>query len=161
MQLPTIGRINLLQAKIYLEPNFQFCTPFYFNKGVLANWKYTIGPAFQLSVQVEHATANNWECWASVSTNIFLPKNFQCCTHLILIWTCRKIWTSIFIPLFKDVHICNFFSTFFRLFPHWIWFLDNQNRFYFIVKRLKNSFFICLRRPFLCQFHVAKALQNI
>ena len=112
MQLPTIGRIKILQAKIFLEPNFQFCTHFYFNKGALANWKYTIGPAFQLSVQVEHATANNWECWASVSTNIFLPKNFQCCTHLILIWTCRKIWTSIFIPLFKDVHICNFFSTF-------------------------------------------------
>merc|ERR1712037_784374 len=32
---------------------------------------------------------------------------------------------------------------------------------YFIVKRLKKSFLICLRRPFLCQFHVAKALQNI
>ena len=47
-----------------------------------------------------------------------------------------------------------------RLFFIWIWFLDIQNRFYFIV-RLKNSFFICLRRPFLCQFHVAKALQNI
>ena len=29
------------------------------------------------------------------------------------------------------------------------------------LKRLKISFFICLRRPFLCQFHVAKALQNI
>ena len=26
------------------------------------------------------------------------------------------------------------------LFSHWIWFLDTQNRFYFIVKRLKNAF---------------------
>ena len=26
------------------------------------------------------------------------------------------------------------------LFTHWIWFIDTQNRFYFIVKRLKNAF---------------------
>ena len=32
---------------------------------------------------------------------------------------------------------CEFFETFLRLFCHWIWFLDIQNRFYFIVKRLK------------------------
>ena len=25
------------------------------------------------------------------------------------------------------------------LFTHWIWFIDTQNRFYFIVKRLKNA----------------------
>ena len=35
---------------------------------------------------------------------------------------------------------CNFLKTLLRLFFHWIWFLDIQNRFYFIVKRLKNSF---------------------
>ena len=71
-----------------------------------------------------------------------------------------KVTLWIFFDFFIKLR-CEFFSTFFRLFPHWIWFLDIQNRFYFIVKRLKNSFLICLRRPFLCQFHVAKALQNI
>ena len=33
------------------------------------------------------------------------------------------------------------------LFSYWIWFLDTQNRFYFIVKRLKNAilmYFYCL-----------------
>ena len=30
------------------------------------------------------------------------------------------------------------------LFTHWIWFIDTQNRFYFIVKRLKNAFLMYL-----------------
>ena len=30
------------------------------------------------------------------------------------------------------------------LFSHWILFLDTQNRFYFIVKRLKNASFMCI-----------------
>ena len=54
-----------------------------------------------------------------------------------------------------------FFENTFTTFFHWIWFHNIQNKFYFIMKRLKNSFLICFRRPFLCQFHVAKALQNI
>ena len=33
-----------------------------------------------------------------------------------------------------------------QLFSHSIWFLDTQNRFYFIVKRLKNSFSIYRNR---------------
>ena len=37
------------------------------------------------------------------------------------------------------------------LFTHWIWFIDTQNRFYFIVKRLKNGFSMYLYC--LCNCH--------
>ena len=39
----------------------------------------------------------------------------------------RSAWPKLFVKMLG-------------LFSHWIWFLDTQNRFYFIVKRLKNGF---------------------
>ena len=42
---------------------------------------------------------------------------------------------------------CKFFENTFTTFSHWIWFPDIQNRFFFIVKRLKNPllmYFYCL-----------------
>ena len=41
------------------------------------------------------------------------------------------------------------------LFSNWIWFLDTQNRFYFIVKRLKNAFLMY----FQCLFNCPKQLK--
>ena len=38
------------------------------------------------------------------------------------------------------------------LFSHWIWFLDTQNRFYFIVKRLKNAFLMSTQEVSLTAF---------
>ena len=39
------------------------------------------------------------------------------------------------------------------LFTHWIWFIDTQNRFYFIVKRLKNACLMYFWCPFNCHKH--------
>ena len=40
------------------------------------------------------------------------------------------------------------------LFSHWIWFLDSQNKFYFIVKRLKNAFFFKISLHILTYFTI-------
>ena len=44
-----------------------------------------------------------------------------------------------------------------RLFTHWIWFIDTQNRFYFIVKRLKNAFLM----HFQCLFNCSKTVKTV
>ena len=43
------------------------------------------------------------------------------------------------------------------LFSHWIWFLDTQNRFYSIVKRLKNAFLMY----FYCLFNCPKTAKTV
>ena len=43
------------------------------------------------------------------------------------------------------------------LFSYWIWFLDTQNRFYFIVKRLKNAFLMY----FYCLFNCPKTAKTL
>ena len=47
-----------------------------------------------------------------------------------------------------------FFEHFFGFFFHWIWFLDIQNRFYFILKKAKNHFWYASE-------DLQKALQNM
>ena len=76
------------------------------------------------------------------------------------LWPPPPLFYKVTLWIFFDFFIklrCEFFSTFFRLFPHWIWFLDIQNRFYFIVKRLKNAFLM----HFQCLFNCSKTVKTV